>query len=729
MESVAVTHLNYLQQISYSVDYMNENAINLLFHIFLDPKTIALMYQDNNDFDELQRESIRLKQLVEVNPFVHSIYVYNKKRERYLGSWGEMLTLDKPFFDTAITEMLNRQAPTLLPVAREIVNPYNRSVKEQVFTYIFYEFRSSDGGVDGAVILNVKSEYLSNMTDRLKQRSSQNQSEAIVLNTEGELIASSSGNEHKGDEKARRSILDAIGEADMGHLKLDLDGEDYLIIFSRSQPTNWYYVMLQPYSQVLSNLHQIKTITIQVAALVLIMGIAVAVFMSFRIHSPFKQLRNKIINVQGYQAVEHTSQDEIALLDGMISESYRNRRMTKKKEMLRHFVRTGVLSRHVENDDLLIQIDSTQPILIVLCRIDDFHQFSQRFSAKERELMRFALANVVQGHLAKHFSCESVEVSEEQIISIVQVSQDTWESDEREMTGLLAEAQAWCQTHLNFSFTCVVSDVVTDTGEVPALINHLQQLSQYRFVYGRGSLLTEKIAENHRSVDKILANEETELMDALTNGQLEEAKRILDEILKRQKQLKYESAIANVLQLAYSVYNRLSDLEDYGGGDGSHVDWSISLKELLNIETLDEIQVRLEEVFSRITWLVWERKERRSSALADSVISYIYQNYKDPSLCLESIADYLKYSKVYLSKIFRDIHGVSVSEFITDYRIARIMERIGDASNMDALLEEQGITNKKYFYTIFKRKMGVSLREYRNKLVVQPLLEDNNSTK
>jgi len=725
LDSVAATNLNYLQQISYSADYMNESAVNLLTNIYLDAKTVSLMYQANNDFEELRKESVRLKQLAEVNPFVHSIYIYNKKLDRYLGTWAEILTLEKPFFDQEAVEMLAHQSPKLTPIARNIVSPFGNGQEIPVFTYVLYEFLSPEAGVEGAVILNVKSEYLQNMTEVLKQKSQQSGSEVFVLSNQGTLISNAKGGEHLTfDEHARKTIIAAINEDERGHFTSTLDNGKYLITYNRSQPMGWYFIMLQPYSSVLSNFAQIRDITIQCAVIVLLAGVIASIIMSRKINSPLERLFKKIAKVQGYKDLQHNRHDEIKVLEQIVSDSYGNQRVMKTKQALRHFARNGVMPERNEDMELKVNVNIRSPIVVISIRIDHYQKFVKQYSFKERELLCFAFTNVIKEHFSADYPCDSVDLGEDLLFAMIEVCPDRWETVEQDLIQRLSEAQTWCLTHLGFSFTCVYSDIVTDAGEVPSLLHHLQQLAQYRFIYGHGSILTEQVADKHQAEMKLSTIEETELLDFLTNGQLEEAKITFNIILEKQKSLKYESLVSNMLQLAYVIYNRLFDLEEYGRHEEAP-DLSYTLKELLNNETLEELQLQMEEVFVRMTTLVRERKEKRSSALADSVISYIHLNYTDPSLCLEEIADYLKYSKVYLSKIFREIHGQSVSEFITDYRISKVIEKLGEMSNLDQLLEEQGVTNKKYFYTLFKRKMGVSLREYRTKLVVQPLNEDN----
>lgn len=724
LQSIENTNGNYLNQISYSANYMNDNAINLLWNIYLNPRTVALMYQDANDYDELYKESIRLTQVVESNPFVHSIYVYNRKLNRYLGTGPEKLMFKDDFFDGEAKNLLFRKFPVLTPQARSISEPYRVGKLEQVFTYLLYEYAPSDKSIDGAVILNVKAEYLQQMTEVLKLKSRQEQGEAFVMTAEGKLVSQPMDDNAKAlSETVRQSVLDESRTGTNGHFTMKLNDGKYMISYVRSSSMDWYYVLFQPYPSIISSVDQIRNITLRITIAALLIGLAGAIVMSRRLHYPLERLLNKTIQAHGLKANGMKFKDEIRLLDQVVSSSYGTQKMEIRKKTLRALILKGVVSETHPDKSVGFKVDFGLPVWVILIRMDHYKQFVRQYSEKERDLLRYSLTNVIQENFAPGFACECVDVGEDLLCGLVQIPADRSESAEEEALACLRESQTWCESHLRISFSCFQGEAA-GAEEIPSVYRTLQQLSYYRFIYGSGTIARQTdIDPAAREEGKISAAEETELMDALNNGQLAEAKQSFKRLMDRQKKLKYESMMTNLLQVAYVIYNRLADLEDYGNSHAP-IDINQSLKELLDAETADEWRVLLEESFVRITTLVKERKEKRSTALADSAIAYIHLHYRDPSLCLESISDHLKYSKVYLSKVFRETAGQSVAEYITEYRIAKVIEEMGSVSNIDELLERNGIENKKYFYTLFKRKMGVSIREYRTKAVMQPVSED-----
>ncbi|CAK4847094.1 unnamed protein product [Aphanomyces euteiches] len=75
-------------------------------------------------------------------------------------------------------------------------------------------------------------------------------------------------------------------------------------------------------------------------------------------------------------------------------------------------------------------------------------------------------------------------------------------------------------------------------------------------------------------------------------------------------------------------------------------------------------------------------------------------------------------SKMYVGKLFREACGQSVADYIIDIRMRKAIELLNEDSKnrtLVDLLDEVGVENKKYFYILFKKKMGVSFSDYRLK--------------
>lgn len=97
---------------------------------------------------------------------------------------------------------------------------------------------------------------------------------------------------------------------------------------------------------------------------------------------------------------------------------------------------------------------------------------------------------------------------------------------------------------------------------------------------------------------------------------------------------------------------------------------------------------------------------------ADKAVGYIHRNYMN-KLTVKEISAQLGISEGYLHRIFRDIKGTGVLEYINRHRVSTAIELI---ENKNVTLKEAaynvGIEDPAYMSRIFKKITGLSYREY-----------------
>lgn len=154
-----------------------------------------------------------------------------------------------------------------------------------------------------------------------------------------------------------------------------------------------------------------------------------------------------------------------------------------------------------------------------------------------------------------------------------------------------------------------------------------------------------------------------------------------------------------------------------------------------SIPTFNQSLSRLEELASYsqfqklFTELLTEIIERRSrhhasfvSQLVDGAQQMIQERFNDSTLSVTSIAQSLCISPNYLSRIFHQQTGKTCVEFITECRLeeAKKLLLLTNRKNYE-ISEEVGYTSAHYFSSIFKKNVGHSPSEYRERFSAGPL--------
>ncbi|KIP21637.1 putative response regulatory protein [Anoxybacillus ayderensis] len=93
---------------------------------------------------------------------------------------------------------------------------------------------------------------------------------------------------------------------------------------------------------------------------------------------------------------------------------------------------------------------------------------------------------------------------------------------------------------------------------------------------------------------------------------------------------------------------------------------------------------------------------------------YVQEHFSDQTLTLESVAQSLNVSPVYLSRIMKQELGISFVNFLTEVRIKKAIQLLVSTQlTIHEISERVGYDTQHYFSTAFKKVVGVSPNQYR----------------
>ncbi|PUU88849.1 helix-turn-helix transcriptional regulator, partial [Halanaerobium sp.] len=89
------------------------------------------------------------------------------------------------------------------------------------------------------------------------------------------------------------------------------------------------------------------------------------------------------------------------------------------------------------------------------------------------------------------------------------------------------------------------------------------------------------------------------------------------------------------------------------------------------------------------------------------VKDYIDQNYKD-DISLEDVAEYISFSKYYLSKLFKEVEGINYKDYLIKVRMEEAKKRLKNGDKIKVVACEVGYSDRNYFSRAFKKYTGIS---------------------
>ena len=100
-------------------------------------------------------------------------------------------------------------------------------------------------------------------------------------------------------------------------------------------------------------------------------------------------------------------------------------------------------------------------------------------------------------------------------------------------------------------------------------------------------------------------------------------------------------------------------------------------------------------------------QDTKSAQIAKQAKSYIEENYKNPELSIGDISRHLLVNQTYLRKMFKEEYRMTISDYITKYRMEIAKERIKKENcKLSYISYEVGFNDTSYFSKCFKKYFG-----------------------
>ncbi|NLO38519.1 MAG: response regulator [Ruminiclostridium sp.] len=205
------------------------------------------------------------------------------------------------------------------------------------------------------------------------------------------------------------------------------------------------------------------------------------------------------------------------------------------------------------------------------------------------------------------------------------------------------------------------------------------------------------------------------LENVITKGNLDEVKEILKELelLIIQNYYLYDYDLKSFFYQLVSIpvnillKNNIRITEVFEEG--------FNINNIVNsMETIDEFKKRYLQIIEKVISYLEKKSDLYIRKDIEKSKRFINNHYCDSSISLNMIAEKIGLTPAYVSKLFKQELGISYIDYITDLRINKAKELLGnDHYKVYEIAEMTGYTNTNYFISLFKKHVGVSPSEYR----------------
>ncbi len=695
-----------LSQTSYSADILTESAKTLMMQLYGDRQIQKLLYFSNPEDMELNDAIRKLITYQSAASFVHSIYIYNPSTNLFYVSVASNSCnayTSSLFYDEEIVDILHnyKDIKMYYPIPRDIPLPtsVDHPVYNKGYTYIFYEPSDTENNVNFAIVINISEAWLRRTVNNLDTMSGNS---TFIIDRKGNTIINSGKNLSLPDISNKEYINTILkSETDTGYFVDSVDGAKSLIIYTYYNVFDWIFIRTIPYNTVMEEIVGMKNKTIIIAMLILVIGILGSFFISRYLFKPIDSMQKKL------KSLESEKRNNLYIL---------------KQDFLRSIL-LGKNDPDLQgiNDQfnaLGIKFDLEGTFLIILLMIDRYSDYCIKYNPTDLSLYKFGIMNITSEIFAENFNVECVDIENSNIAVCINLTDaDSLPSNE-DIQQIVLRVQEGVQKFIDMTVSAVVSSTDKAVESLPSLYMEIQQASYYRLYYGYNSIIFARSTKQFSLYEYSYPSQKEKLLvEALMLGKLQELKSIFSSIIENAVNYPYASFHLTMSRVAFAV-NTVVETIERSSGMFICYDFNELISKLNRCETIDEVTQLFFNLFDHIIGKLDERKDSKYDILINKIVEMINNEYMRPDLTLESIAERVNMSNVYLGRLFKKLTSTSMVDYINDLRMKKAASLLSSSNiPIASVVEQTGFTNSQYFYKMFKKTYGVTPNEYRQKTV------------
>lgn|GEM_PF-1540168 len=704
INTISALTKDILTQISYSADNLNNLTSTIALQTYYDPSIQSIAYNSPSIYKDSDINS-KLAYVRNTSLAVHSVYILNLKKGIVYYSMPYKNTSFsssiKTFFDNDVLIKIKniKTYGKLKPIFRIVTEQYDLNVKvnQKMFTYIFFDSSEDTNYMDeNILVININQTWLE---DQINSINSFPESSIFITNAKGQRILTAT-KVSEIDETLSKRISDIIIKKPelSGYFPLSYENKKYIVSFVNTIEFDWKFISVIPYNVIEGKLNKIRIFTVIAGISIFALGLLASIFISKKLYKPIMLLFSK--------AASHQEEKNIFLRH-------------KKQEFLNNLL-TGNMKRDMTflrqtMDKLKIGLNADTIFQLVVFKIDKYKIYTSENSLEDQELYKLALMNIASELFSEHFKNESIDLGGDHIVMILESIQPPASSNINELVkSIICSVGSYFQAYYNYSISAAYGTPDTNIMDISATYETINHSLNYRLVYGYNCIIDSVKEISERTNDFTYNIKlEKQFTDSILLGKLEDIKCFYNEIMGHALTCSYNVINYVILRLAVAI-SITTEIVRNNSALATNYDFKAFINQVNSMETLEDVKYCFYNLFENLVSKNEDTKNQKHEQLITKALEIINSSYENPGLFIEPIADKLKISSAYLGRLFKNYTCKSVSDYINDIRMKKAMELLKDTNySVNEISEKSGFPSNGYFYTLFKKKNGITPNQFR----------------
>jgi two-component system response regulator YesN len=335
---------------------------------------------------------------------------------------------------------------------------------------------------------------------------------------------------------------------------------------------------------------------------------------------------------------------------------------------------------------------------------------------EDRQLWKFAVSNITSEILSGYLTFDICYDKDDRICIITGAEEGGSEHDIDQLLECKLESirEAVCK-HFKFTVTIGIGNVKNELFEIAASYKESMVALKNKLTLGKNRIITYgSVSDLEIKVNLFTAEYRNRLLINMRTGEDNEVRSLISQIFGeiRRQNVRHEILSVFCIEMVSACLEFMAEtglgFKDVLDDNQLNIIEQIQLK-----RSIYEIEAWIQEIFLNASEAFKRNRSSKTSRLIEKVKKYIEENCHDSEMGIDEIAKHLYINYAYLCSVFKRDTGVTINEYLTEFRINRA-KKLFDAGNVMVLdvAGRVGYADANYFGKCFKKYYGLAPSKY-----------------
>lgn len=695
-------YLGSLERASGNIENITREIDQLYTYMQLNLDIYVFLNLSENNAEAENTARIQAKLISQINPYIRSVHLYNAKTEA-------LITVGKQDFDIQSIKNIGNNLESHKNMNRNILltklDKPSVDNNDRIMSIIYTENDMNNDMLGNMIIVDLEEKQLRNeILDRYE-------GETLLVGSDGTLFSYS--NEKPGifdvKEEDYFKTVSKINNS-KGSFVCRIDGENKTVTYHKNSSLNCFIVNIRPYGSIIMEIQQKRNFIIALSLLVILVFSIFSFILSKKIYNPIQKISevfqdSKYGSAGGYSSEVSLIMDVFKKTESQLEvlERKNKNNISQIKEFyLRQMLRNGQVGAMSEQDLHNYGIDACfKNAVIVDIKIDNYYQI------EENERYKYERSVCDQCHLIldDEFYGEFINMFDGQIVAVLR---DKDNKSDYSMINILDRLKNSIKEDLYITVTIGVGSVINSCKEFSEAFAQAQDMTKHRFVFGGDRVIYRQMVDTKLSESHTYPSEISDsLIDSIRVNNAEGFVEYQAKLINNLKNYPYQDASEIFFGVALNCIRTINAIIG-----NNNDDICFNLEEFnriyFELETLEQAGEWLQNLFNEYRTLMESLKSNKHFLVIEDAKKYIDEHLCDINLCVELLAERAEYTPNYFAKIFKEITGIYINNYIRQMRINKAKLLLENNCKISEIPGMVGFANLSHFYVAFKKDAGLT---------------------